>query len=98
MKRSEAGLQSSSALASTHPRPLRVLVADDEHDAVLSLLLLLRSEGFEAKGVYRGAQVLDALRGFDPDVVLVDISMPDLNGFDVARAVRDVCGDGRPKL
>jgi len=86
------------ALASTHPRPLRVLVADDERDTVLSLLMLLRTEGFEAKGVYRGVQLLDSLRAFDPDVVLVDIGMPDLSGFDVARAVRDACGTVRPKL
>ena len=79
-------------------RPLRVLVADDERDTVLSLSMLLRNEGFEVKGVYRGAQVLDSLRTFDPDVVLVDIAMPDLSGFDVARAIREVCGAGRPKL
>ena len=79
-------------------RPLRVLVADDERDTVLGLLMLLRTEGIEAKGVYRGAHVLDSLKAFDPDVVLVDIAMPDLSGFDVATAVRDVCGTGRPRL
>ena len=94
----ERNLQPAYALASTHPRPLRVLVADDERDTVRSLLMLLRAEGFEAKGVYRGVQVLDTLKAFDPDVVLVDISMPDLTGFDVARAVREVCGVGRPTL
>lgn len=98
MTQSERGVQASFGLASTHPRPLRVLVADDEHDTVQSLLMLLRTEGFEAKGVYRGVQVLDSLRTFDPDFVLVDIAMPDLSGFDVARAVREVCGVGRPKL
>lgn len=80
------------------PRPLRVLVADDERDTVLSLLMLLRTEGFEAKGVYRGLQLLDSLKTFDPDVVLVDIAMPDLSGFDVARAVREACGTDRPTL
>jgi DNA-binding response OmpR family regulator len=90
--------QASFALASTHPRPLRVLVADDERDTVLSLLVLLRGEGYEAKGVYRGAQVLDSLKSFDPDVVLVDIAMPDLSGLEVARAIREVCSAGRPTL
>src|SRR5829696_5591520 len=93
------GISSPSfSFASTYPRPLRVLVADDEHDCVLSLMMLLRSEGFEVKGVYRGAQVLDSLKDFNPDVVLLDIAMPDLNGFDVARAVRDECGPSRPLL
>lgn len=60
--------------------------------------MLLRTEGFEVKGVHRGVQVLDSLRAFDPDVVLIDIAMPDLSGFDVARAVREVCGGDRPTL
>jgi len=60
--------------------------------------MLLQTEGFEAKGVYRGLQVLDSLKTFNPDVVLVDIAMPDLSGFDVARAVRDACGLGKPVL
>jgi DNA-binding response OmpR family regulator len=98
MKQLERGLQPSSALASTHPRPLRVLVADDERDTVTSLLVLLRAEGYDAKGVYRGVQVLDCLKSFDPDVVLVDIAMPDLGGLEVARAIREVCGPGRPTL
>ena len=98
MKTSECDLQPSFVPASPQPRPLRVLVADDERDTVLSLLMLLRAEGFEAKGVHRGVQVLDSLKAFDPDVVLIDIAMPDLSGFDVARAVREVCGNGRPTM
>ena len=98
MKQPARDVQPTFVLASTHPRPLRVLVADDDNDAVLSLLMLLRAEGFEAKGVYRGAQVLDSLKTYDPDFVLIDIAMPGLSGFDVARAVREVCGAGRPRL
>lgn len=79
-------------------RALRVLVADDEHDTVLTLTELLREEGHEAHGVHDGTEVIPALREFDPDVVLLDIAMPGMNGWDVARKVREVCGQERPLL
>ena len=51
-------------------RALRVLVADDERDTVLTLSELLREEGHEVHGVYKGTDVMPAIREFDPDVVL----------------------------
>ena len=50
--------------------------------------MLLRDEGHEVRGVYTGRQVLDAVHGFDPDVVVLDIAMPDLSGWEVARTIR----------
>jgi len=79
-------------------RALRVLVADDEPDTVLTLIELLRQEGHEAHGVREGSAVMQAIREFDPDVVLLDISMPDMTGWDVARKVRQLCGQERPLL
>ena len=79
-------------------RALRVLVADDERDTVLTLIELLREERHEAHGVHDGTAVMPAIREFDPDVVLLDISMPGMNGWDVARQVRQVCGRERPLL
>lgn len=70
------------------PRSLRILIADDERDTVLTLMMLLRDEGHEVRGVYTGRQVLDAVHGFDPDVVVLDIAMPDLSGWEVARTIR----------
>ena len=79
-------------------RALRVLVADDERDTVLTLTELLREEGHETHGVYDGNDVMPAIREFDPDVVLLDISMPGMTGWDVARKIRHVCGQERPLL
>jgi DNA-binding response OmpR family regulator len=79
------------------PRRLRVLVADDERDTVLTLVELLREEGHDAHGVYKGAAVLARMRDFDPDVVLLDIAMPDMSGWDVARTIRETHGE-RPML
>ncbi len=76
----------------------RILIADDDRDSVLTLMQLLRDEGHDTRGVYRGQDVMPALERFDPDVVLLDISMPDASGWDVARDIRRRYGDGRPLL
>ncbi len=67
-------------------RSLRIVVADDDYDAVLTLLLLLRSAGHRVLGVYRGCDGLATVRDFDPDVVLLDIAMPEMSGYHTARA------------
>ena len=76
---------------------LRVLVADDERDQVATLALLLADEGYEVREVYRGSEVLRMVRDFDPDVALIDIGMPGMTGYDVAREIRQVFGT-RPLL
>jgi CheY-like chemotaxis protein len=76
----------------------RILVADDDADAVLVLSALLRDEGYEVRGVHHGAEVLDAVFNFAPDVVLLDIGMPKMSGYDVARTLRERYGSARPVL
>jgi DNA-binding response OmpR family regulator len=80
------------------PRSLRVLIADDDRDSVLTLMMLLRHEGHEVRGVYTGRQAIAGIRGFDPDVVLLDIALPELSGWEVARAIRSRQGAERPFL
>jgi DNA-binding response OmpR family regulator len=70
------------------PKKLRILIADDDRDAVLTLMTLLRDEGHEVLGVYKGRQALDTVASFDPDVVVLDIAMPELSGWEVARAIK----------
>ena len=70
------------------PQKLRVLIADDDRDEVLTLRSLIEDEGHEVLGLYRGGDVLDAVRDFGPDVVLLDIGMPDRNGYEVVEALR----------
>ena len=77
---------------------LRVLVVDDDRDEVLTLVALLRDEGYEARGAYRGKDVLDLVRDFDPQAVLLDIGLPDLNGYEAARMVRNRYGSASPLL
>ena len=84
-----------------HPAPAhrrRILIADDDRDAVATLAALLLDEGHEVREVYRGDAVLYYLREFRPDVLIVDINMPGMSGYDVARQVHEVFGIDRPAL
>jgi len=76
----------------------RILVADDDKDAVLALTMLLEDEGYEVRGVHHGTEVLDAVFNFAPDVVLLDIGMPQMSGYEVARRMRERYGSARPAL
>ena len=74
--------------ASTPIRRPRVLVADDNRDTVSTLVALLQAEGYEVRGVHRSVDVLGAEREFRPDVVILDLQMPDISGYDLARWLR----------
>jgi len=65
-----------------------VLVVDDKIDAAATLELLLKSLGHDTCAAYDGHQALRLADEFDPDVVLLDIGMPGLDGYEVARRLR----------
>lgn len=67
---------------------LRVLVVDDNVDAAESLAVLLRDLGQEVRVAHDGRAALSAAAGYRPDVVLLDIGLPELSGYDVARQLR----------
>ena len=69
-------------------RPLKILIADDNRDTVSTLTALLQMEGHEVRGIHRSADVLGAEREFKPDVVILDLQMPDISGYDLARWLR----------
>lgn len=74
------------------------MVADDDADTVTTLTTVLREEGHDVRGYEQAGDVLHAIRDFDPDAVLLDINMPDLNGFTAAQEIRDRYGVRRPLL
>jgi PAS domain S-box-containing protein len=67
---------------------LRVLVVDDNVDAVESLAMLLELEGHRVRMVHDGPAALDAARTFRPQAVLLDIGLPGMSGYEVARRLR----------
>lgn len=73
---------------------MRVLVADDNRDAADTLAMLLEMWGHEARVAYDGVSALKAARRFKPEVALLDIRMPALNGGEVARQLRRRAGFG----
>ena len=79
--------RSDDALGAPHGQP-RVLVVDDHADGATSMCRLLRVLGYDARQASDGLAGLDAAAEFRPDVVLLDIAMPRLSGYDVARRLR----------
>lgn len=66
----------------------KVLIVDDSRDNADMLAIMCDFRGFDPMAVYAGADALLAARTFEPDAILLDIGLPDLNGYDVARALR----------
>jgi CheY-like chemotaxis protein len=73
--------------------PERILVVDDNRDAADSLARLIRSFGHEVKAVYDGMAALEEVGDFEPDMALVDIGMPGLNGYETITQLRERRGN-----
>ncbi len=70
----------------------RVLVVDDLADMADSLTLLLRLWGYAALACYEGSAVVETVRAYQPHVVLLDLGMPRVDGFQVAQSLREETG------
>ena len=66
----------------------KVLIADDEPNIVASLEFLMKQKGYEVRVVDNGKDALDAIASFTPDLVLLDVMMPAVGGYEVAQQVR----------
>jgi CheY-like chemotaxis protein/two-component sensor histidine kinase len=79
--------QSTEARRATAAR--RVLVVDDNTDSAASLAMLLKMSGNETATAHDGLAAVEAVKSFRPDVVLLDISLPKLDGYEAARRIRE---------
>lgn len=77
---------------------LRIIVADDDPDSVATLKLLLNDEGHDVIGLHKGAAVMAAVEEFKPDAVVLDIAMPDMSGYEIAKEIRRRYGQVHPLL
>ena len=77
---------------------LRVLVVEDDEDTASSLAILLRLYGYEVEVAADGPSALRAVQASLPDVVLLDISLPKMNGWLVAKRIRKQTSRKRPLL
>ncbi|HSV34211.1 MAG TPA: ATP-binding protein [Ramlibacter sp.] len=78
--------------------PRRVLVVDDNQDAATTLGELLKMLGGEVCLAHDGRSAVASVTEFAPDVVLLDIGLPDINGYEVARRIRQLAGVRQPRL
>ena len=86
-----ADIPNGSATAKSSPAdgaPRRILIVDDDRDAARTLQLMLARKGHDVRSVFHGDDVLSTAREFRPDVILLDIELPDVDGYEGARWVR----------
>jgi signal transduction histidine kinase/ActR/RegA family two-component response regulator len=77
-------------LNNTTTKPLRVLVTDDNQDAARSLSMLLKHSGHEVETAFDGVKAIEKAETWRPDVILLDLGMPEMNGYDVCRSIRQM--------
>ena len=78
--------------------PKKVLIADDEPNIVTALQFLLERAGFEVAVARNGEEALAAIEAGMPDLVLLDLMMPLVSGYDVCRRIRERTGGARVKI
>ena len=74
------------------PTPRRVLIVDDNEDAANSLAMILKLIGHETVSVYSADEALSQAATFRPHVVLLDIGLPGMDGYEVAQQLREMPG------
>jgi PAS domain S-box-containing protein len=74
---------------------LRILVVDDSYDSARTLARLLKLTGHEARTAHDGGEAIEAAERYRPDVILLDISLPVMNGYDVAKEIRGKSWGGK---
>jgi DNA-binding response OmpR family regulator len=67
---------------------MKVLIADDNVDHVMTLAALLEADGFDVRSAHRAEDIVPLTRSFAPDVCLLDIGLPDFDGNELARRLR----------
>jgi len=79
-------------------RKRRLLLVDDNVDAVQSLAMLLSADGHDVRTAHDGVGALDLVQSFHPDVVVLDIGLPGMDGYEVAQRIRAGANGAPPTL
>jgi CheY-like chemotaxis protein len=72
--------------------PRRVLVVDDNVDAATSLSMMLKEKGHDVQAVHDATEALRVIERFSPEVALLDIELPEMSGYEVAKRIRSMNG------
>jgi two-component system OmpR family response regulator len=81
-------MTTTTGTSSGSPKPRRVLLVDDSIDAAEAMSMLLETLGHEVRTMHDGPSALAMVDEFAPEVVILDIGLPGMNGFEVARELR----------
>lgn len=76
----------------------KILVVDDETSLVQLCMLILEDAGYQVRGAFNGRQALHLINEEMPDLILLDIMMPGMNGIEVCRHIRDQYPSERPTI
>jgi CheY-like chemotaxis protein len=79
----------ATTAAAVTPKRFRILVVDDNHDSALSLAMMLSIMGHETRTAHDGESAVATAESFLPEVILLDIGLPKLNGYEVAQRIRE---------
>jgi CheY-like chemotaxis protein len=74
------------------PKLPRILVVDDNRDSADTLALWLELHGYQVRALYTGLSALQAAMQFQPDMVLLDLHLPAMDGYEIAKAIRQIPG------
>ena len=91
--RGSESLAPEADLSARPAPPQRILVVEDHVDSAEGLATLLRLEGHDVKAVHDGPSALSCATGFQPETILLDIGLPGMDGYEVARRLRETLGD-----
>ena len=73
----------------------RVLIVDDDRDIVTIVSTILGGRGWDIKAAYNGREALEAVTLSKPDIILLDIMMPEMNGIEVLKRIKKIDADAR---
>ncbi|MGL4738766.1 MAG: response regulator [Cellulosilyticaceae bacterium] len=66
----------------------KILIVDDDQNIAELISLYLQKEGYDTKEVYSGKQGVDTFEAYQPDLILLDVMLPEMDGYDVCKAIR----------
>ena len=69
--------------------PKKILVVDDEKDFLFIMEYWLKSKGYEVKTVTNGLEALELVKTFDPNIILLDVNMPGIDGIETLKRLRE---------
>jgi CheY-like chemotaxis protein len=84
----ESSADGDQVIAASTPSGCRIMVVDDNCDAANSLAMLLRTLGHQVKVAHSGSDALAMVESFAPAIMFLDIGMPEMDGYEVARRLR----------